>query len=163
MTSTDPTPAHAATCLWFDPEVASRAVDLYTHLVPGSRVVESLSLRNEDQPTGIVRVWTLEIAGSTVHVMGSTGGQEFTMAHSMWLVLPDQAALDRVWDGFLDAGGQELACGWLVDPFGVSWQILPAAWERLTSGDPRRAQKVAEALWQMRRIDVATLEAAAQD
>lgn len=153
----------AATCLWFDPETAARAVDLYTTLIPHSRVESSQHFANDDQPTRSVGIWTLELAGAEVHVMGAADGEAFTSAHSMWLVVDDQDQLDHVWDGFLAAGGHELACGWIVDPFGVSWQVIPRAWERLSApDDPERAQRVVEALWQMIRIDVADLEAAAE-
>lgn len=152
----------ASSCLWFDPEVAPRAVELYTELIPGARVAHTWVFDNADQPSGKVQLWTLELAGGTVQVMGSAGQEQFTTAHSMWLVVDGQAQLDRVWDGFLAAGGQERQCGWITDPFGVPWQVLPAVWERLTRGDDQaRAQRVVEALWQMVRIDAAALEAAA--
>lgn len=155
--------AGLSTCLWFAPADAPKAVELYTTLIPGSKVVGEQTFTNEQQAAGEVRVWTLEIAGRPVQVMGSDGNEPFTMAHSMWLVVDDQAELDRVWDGFLAAGGKEYACGWIGDPFGVHWQVVPAAWERLTKdADPAQAQRVVEALWQMVKIDIAKLEAAAR-
>lgn len=151
-----------ASCLWFAPEVAPKAVELYTELIPNSRVVSTQSFSNADQPTGQVQIWTLALAGTEVHVMGSAHQEEFTTAHSMWLVVDDQAQLDHVWDGFLAAGGQEAVCSWITDPFGVKWQVVPKVWEELTSpDDPARAQRVVEALWQMTRVDVAALEAVA--
>ncbi|WP_040162011.1 VOC family protein [Nigerium massiliense] len=152
----------ASTCLWFSSEDAPKAIELYTTLIPGSRVVETQQFDNEQQTDHSVSIWTIEIAGRTTHVMGADHSERFTTAHSMWLIVDDQEQLDRVWDGFLAAGGTEMQCGWIVDPFGLPWQVLPAAWERLTSGDPARAQRVVEALWQMVRIDVAALEAAAR-
>lgn len=154
--------ARASTCLWFSPEDAPKAVEFYTSVIPGSRIVSTQTFANDQQPTGQVQVWTLEVAGSTVQVMGSGGNQPFTMAHSMWLLVEDQAELDQIWDAFLAAGGKEFACGWIADRFGVHWQIVPAAWERLISGDQARAQRVVEALWQMIRPDIAKLEEAAQ-
>lgn len=152
-----------STCLWFDPDVAPRAIKLYTDLIPNSRQVFTQTFRNGAQDTGEVQIWTLEIAGSPVQIMAASYGEKFTTAHSMWLVVEDQQALDHVWDGFLAAGGKEMACGWIADPFGVPWQIIPAAWERLTETDDReQAQRVAEALWQMVRIDVDALERAAR-
>lgn len=149
-------------CIWVAPEDGRRAVDLYTSVVPDCRVVEEQVFTNDDQPGGEVRMWSLDVAGRTLQVMCPSGAERSTTAHSLWLVVDDQAAIDQVWDGFLQAGGSEMACGWIVDPFGLHWQVLPAAWERLTSGDPARAQRVVEALWQMTRIDVAGLEAAAE-
>lgn len=151
-----------STCLWFAPDKAQQAVDLYVKVIPNARIVSTTTLTNEQQPNGQVQVWTLELAGTRVQVMGAAGEEPFTMAHSMWLVLDDQAEIDRVWEGFLAAEGRELACGWIADPFGLQWQVLPAAWERLTSsGDQAQAQRVAEALWGMVKIDIAALEAAA--
>lgn len=153
----------ASTCLWFTPDEAAKAIELYTELIPNTRVVRSESLTNDQQEAGEVRIWELEIAGTTFHAMASDRPEGFSMAHSMWLVVDDQAELDRVWDGFLAAGGKELQCGWIVDPFGLQWQVLPEAWGRLTGpDDPARAQRVAEALWQMTKIDIAGLEAAAK-
>lgn len=147
-------------CLWLSPDDAPKAVALWTSLIPHSRVVFEDSLSNP--AAGDPRMWQLEIAGSTVHVMGAANNVPFAMSTSMWLVVADQAELDHVWDGFLAAGGTEMACGWIVDPFGVSWQVVPEAWLRLTKTDDRaQAQRVAEALWGMIRPDVAALEAAA--
>lgn len=154
--------ATASSCLWFPIGVAAKAVELYTSLIPGSRVVSTRTFANADQSAGQVQIWTLEIAGRPTQVMASDHAEEFTTAHSMWLVVEDQAQLDQVWDGFLAGGGQEVACGWIVDPFGVKWQVIPEAWERLTSADDAQAQRVVEALWQMTRIDIAALEAAAE-
>lgn len=82
---------------------------------------------------------------------------------SLSVVVPDQVALDKVWDGFLERGGKEQACSWIMDPYGVRWQVLPQAYYDLTStGDAGQTQRVTEALWQMVRIDVAGLEAAAR-
>lgn len=151
-----------STCLWFPPEVAPQAVEFYERVVPQTRVASTQAFTNADQPGGEVRVWTLNVAGTSVHVMGAAHAQPFTMGHSMWLVVDDQAQLDVVWDAFLEAGGQAFACGWIADPYGVMWQIVPRAWEVLTDpSDPARAQRVAEALWGMVRPDIAALEAAA--
>lgn len=151
-----------STCLWFAPDQAERAVEFYVETFPCGKVLDTQRFRNEQQPSGEVQVWTLEIGGAPVHVMGSAGEQPFTMSHSMWLVVDDQQQLDHVWDAMLAAGGKELACGWIVDPFGVHWQIVPRAWERLVAGGGDQAQRVAETLWGMVRPDVARLEAAAE-
>lgn len=150
------------TCLWFSPDIAPKAIDLYTRVIPNSRVVSMTEFDNEQEPSGKVRIWTLNIAGTPTRVMGASHSQEHTMAHSMFLLAKDQAELDAVWDGFLAAGGKEFACGWIADPFGVSWQIIPEAWGRLIEGPAEQAQRVAEALWSMVKIDVAVLENAAR-
>lgn len=153
---------HLNTCLWLSPEDAPKAVELYTTLISNSRVVGDQHYTNDDQPGGSTRIWQLDLAGTRVHVMAASPAPEFTDAHSMWLVVDDQAELDRVWDGFLDQGGTEVMCGWITDPFGVKWQVVPKLWEEIAQGDdPERAQRAVEAVWQMVRIDVAALADAA--
>lgn len=150
-------------CLWFPHDVAARAVELYTGLIPDSRVVSYSPVRHPDQPEGLIHLWSLQIAGRPLRVMGCTGEEQFTHALAPWLMVRDQQELDRVWDGFLAAGGTELACGWIQDPFGVRWQVIPQVWERLVDqADEEQRQRVVEAVWSMRRIDVAQLEAAAR-
>lgn len=150
-----------ATCLWLWPEDGPRAVELYTSVLPRCTTEDDHHLTKDDEPGGEVRLWTLDVDGHELRVMAPDGAERPTTAVSMWLVVEDQEALDRVWDGFLEAGGEEMACAWIRDPFGVCWQVLPKAWEWLTSGDPAQAQRVVEALWQMKRVDVAALERAA--
>lgn len=85
----------------------------------------------------------------------------FNDAVSFVMLCEDQAELDRYWHALLRDGGQEQACGWLTDRFGVRWQILPRAFEEtMRDKDPARVQRVFAALLQMVKIDIATLEAA---
>lgn len=73
----------------------------------------------------------------------------------------DQAELDRYWNALLEDGGKPQACGWLIDRFGVRWQIVPAKLDELMSGeDPARSKKVTDALLKMIKLDIATLEKA---
>ena len=96
-------------------------------------------------------------------VMGMNAGPHFpqTEAFSFYVRCADQAEVDRYWDGLIAGGGQESQCGWLKDPWGVSWQIVPEALERL-SLDPDRAAalRVQQAMFGMQKIIVADLEAA---
>ena len=113
------------------------------------------------QPVGGVDVWEVEMAGTPYQVMGSPGAQPFSQAASLVLHVADQAELDAFWDGMLEAGGQEFACGWIGDPFGVSWRVTPEVFYRAMQGDDdAAAQRVVEACWRMVRIDVAEMEAA---
>jgi predicted 3-demethylubiquinone-9 3-methyltransferase (glyoxalase superfamily) len=73
----------------------------------------------------------------------------------------DQAELDRYWNALLAGGGKEVACGWLNDRFGVRWQIVPKQLdEMLNDGDPARAKRVGDAMLQMVKLDLPTLEKA---
>jgi len=96
-------------------------------------------------------------------VMGMDAGPHFpqTEAFSFYVRCADQAEVDRYWDGLIAGGGQESQCGWLKDPWGVSWQIVPEALERLQLGPDREAAlRVQRAMLGMRKIIVADLEAA---
>jgi 2-polyprenyl-6-hydroxyphenyl methylase/3-demethylubiquinone-9 3-methyltransferase len=95
--------------------------------------------------------------------MGLNGGPQFkhNEAFSFQVATDDQAETDRLWNAIVQNGGQESACGWCKDKWGLSWQITPRA---LTAGftDPDRAaaKRVFEAMMTMRKIDIATIEAA---
>ncbi len=91
------------------------------------------------------------------------GGPEFkhNEAFSFQVATVDQAETDRYWHAIVDNGGQESECGWCKDKWGVSWQITPIAlWEAITDPDPAAARRAFEAMLQMRKIDIATIEAA---
>ena len=81
-----------------------------------------------------------------------------------WVVLcDDQAELDGYWNALLEGGGTPQACGWLIDRFGLRWQIVPAALDEMMSGgDTVRSKKVAQAVLQMVKLDIAALEQAAR-
>lgn len=147
--------------LWFSRDVAPTAVETYLDLVPNSKLVAQQTFEG-DEPEHAADIWQLELAGNLVHVMGAAHNEQFTTALSMMLTVADQAELDRVWDGFLSRGGTEVQCGWITDPYGVSWQVIPEAYVEATQGDdPARAQRVVESIWSMVRIDVAAVERAA--
>jgi predicted 3-demethylubiquinone-9 3-methyltransferase (glyoxalase superfamily) len=79
----------------------------------------------------------------------------------MVVLCDDQAELDRYWNALLESGGKPQACGWLIDRFGVRWQIVPAKLDEFMSGgDPTRSKKVTDALLKMIKLDIATLEKA---
>jgi len=89
-------------------------------------------------------------------------GHEHSDAFSFFVECEDQAEVDRLWNGFLAAGGTAGRCGWLTDPFGISWQIIPRALGRMLSDpDAGRRERALQAMLAMDRIDVAALEAAA--
>jgi predicted 3-demethylubiquinone-9 3-methyltransferase (glyoxalase superfamily) len=92
------------------------------------------------------------------------GGPEFRFNESISFQVPceDQDEIDRYWTALLESGGEESMCGWLKDRFGVSWQVVPARFEKLLStGDPAQAARVSQALFQMKKIIIADLESAA--
>jgi predicted 3-demethylubiquinone-9 3-methyltransferase (glyoxalase superfamily) len=92
------------------------------------------------------------------------GGPEFTFNESISFQVPcdNQAEVDRYWSALTEGGGEESMCGWLKDKYGVSWQVVPDRLEELlSSSDPEQAERVTQALFQMKKIVIADLEVAA--
>lgn len=134
--------------LWFDGRYRE-AAEFYVSLFPDSRI-ESVT------PMG----GSFVLAGQ--RFMGIDGGPHyrFTPAVSFFVVCRDQAEVDRLWDALLQ-GGTPTRCGWIDDRFGLTWQIIPEAFVRLTSDpDPRKVQAVFQAMLGMVKMDVAGLQAA---
>lgn len=95
--------------------------------------------------------------------MGYNGGSYFSFseAFSLFVDCEDQAEVDEYWDKLVAAGAKPSQCGWITDPFGVSWQIVPRRFMELI-GDPdaRKVQAVMQAMMEMIKLDVAALERA---
>ena len=86
---------------------------------------------------------------------------DFNDAISIVVLCDDQAELDRYWDALLKDGGKPQACGWLIDKYGLRWQIVPAVLdEMMQDTDPVRSKRTAEAMLKMVKIDIAALEKA---
>jgi predicted 3-demethylubiquinone-9 3-methyltransferase (glyoxalase superfamily) len=146
--------------LWYNHN-AEQAVDLYLSLFEGSKIIDVARYPDGMPQAGMVMTMTFELAGQ--RFVALNGGPEFpfTEAFSMLVDCEDQAEVDRLWDRLTADGGQESMCGWLKDKFGLSWQIVPRRLIELM-GDPDRekAARVTQAMLQMRKIDIAALEAA---
>jgi predicted 3-demethylubiquinone-9 3-methyltransferase (glyoxalase superfamily) len=148
-------------CLWFDTE-AEEAARFYTSVFPGSRVVDvqhygSAGPREE----GMVMIVEFALGGR--RFLALNGGPEFTFneAVSFEILCDSQEEVDRYWE-LLGEGGEHGPCGWLKDRFGVSWQVVPRRLNELVADpDREKAQRVIAAMLQMRKLDVAALEAAA--
>ncbi len=86
---------------------------------------------------------------------------DFSDAMSLVVCCDDQAELDRYWNALLETGGKAQACGWLIDRFGVRWQIVPAVFDdMMRDRDVTRTKRVTDALLEMIKLDIATLESA---
>ncbi len=148
------------TCLWFEDQ-ALPAAEFYCSLIPDSRIdnVGRYPEGNGMAEPGKVLIVEFTLAGTPYQ--GLNGGPHFKLdeAVSISVSTQDQAETDRLWDALTADGGEESQCGWLKDRFGLSWQIVPKRSVELLSG-PKAAQ-VWPALMQMRKIDIAALEAAA--
>ena len=156
-----PPAARVRTCLWFDDQ-ALPAAEFYCALLPDSRI-DHVAYAAEGQETtrpGTVLAVDFTLAGTPYQALN--GGPHFTLdeAVSIAVASEDQAETDRLWAALVADGGAESQCGWLKDRFGLSWQIVPRRAAELLNG-PRAAQ-VWPALMQMKKIDIAALEAAAE-
>lgn len=148
--------------LWFDGRL-DEAVELYTETFEGTRVLERQRYpENAPVSPGATMSVTIELAGNVLTLFDGGPGHPQTEAFSLMVRCDTQDEVDRYWERLTGAGGAESMCGWLLDPFGVSWQIVPA---RLTAllqhPDPAAARRVMTAMLGMRKLDVAALEAAA--
>jgi 2-polyprenyl-6-hydroxyphenyl methylase/3-demethylubiquinone-9 3-methyltransferase len=106
---------------------------------------------------------TVEFTVLGIPCLGLNGGPAFkhTEAFSFQVATADQAETDRYWDAIVGNGGQESACGWCKDKWGLNWQITPVALtEAITDPDPAAAKRAFDAMMQMRKIDIAAIEAA---
>lgn len=149
------------TCLWFDGD-AEAAAELYTGLLPGSRIAGTPTRYPEGSPqAGAVMTVPFELMGRPF--VGLNGGPKFSFTEAISFQVPcaDQEEVDRYWAA-LTEGGAEQPCGWCKDRFGISWQIIPTRLtELLASSKPGVAERVGGALMGMKKVDIAALEAAA--
>jgi len=139
--------------LWFNGRVAE-AVALYSEIFAEVVVENSV-------PTGPDTLMSATIVINNQRLMIFDGGPHYlqTPALSLFISCADQAEVDYYWDALTRNGGEPGRCGWLADPFGVSWQVIPDALGRLMS-DPARGGAVRDAMLTMNKIDVAALQAA---
>jgi predicted 3-demethylubiquinone-9 3-methyltransferase (glyoxalase superfamily) len=147
--------------LWFDTE-AEEAAAFYVEVFPNSRVV-SVARYTEAGPreAGTVMTVLFELDGQ--RFVAIDGGPEFTFSEavSFQIDCKDQDEVDYYWDR-LSAGGEEGPCGWLKDRFGLSWQVVPTGMDELfADADPERARRAMEAMFTMRKLDIAALHSAA--
>ena len=150
------------THLWYA-SGAEEAAAFYASIFPNSRVdrVTSLLSDTPSGPAGSVKVVDFTLFGQ--HFQAITAGKhhDFNDAVSIVVLCEDQAELDRYWNALLEDGGQPQACGWLMDRWGLRWQIVPRRLEELmNSADPVRARRVTDAMLQMIKLDIAELERA---
>ena len=149
-------------CLWYD-GTALAAAEFYAKTFPDSAVT-AVTKAPSDYPSGKAGdVLTVEFTVCGIPCLGLNGGPGFppTQAFSFQIATDDQAETDRYWDAIVGNGGQESACGWCKDRWGLSWQITPVALtEAITGPDPAAAKRAFDAMMTMRKIDIAAIEAA---
>ena len=148
--------------LWYAKE-ADEAAKFYVSVFPDSRVDSVTSLQSESPsgPPGSVKVVDFTLFGQRFQAMSAGPHHEFNDAISIVVLCGDQAELDRYWNALLKGGGKPQACGWLMDRYGLRWQIVPAAFEEMMRDkDPARSKRVTDAMLKMVKLDIAALEKA---
>ena len=150
------------TNLWFDDQ-AEEAVAFYTSLFKNSRVV-SVARYTDAGPGEPGSVMTVDFELDGQRFVAINGGPlfPFTEAMSLQVDCEDQAEIDYFWDALTADGGSESQCGWCKDRWGLSWQIVPGGMEEFFANpDPARTKRTMEAMFGMKKLDVAVLQAAA--
>lgn len=150
------------THLWYAKE-AEEAARFYASIFPDSRVDRVTPLRSDSPsgPAGSVKVVDFTLLGRRFQAISAGPHHEFNDAVSMVVLCDDQAELDRYWNALLGGGGRAQACGWLIDRFGLRWQIVPAILDEwMRDEDAARSKRVTDAMLKMVKLDVAGLEKA---
>jgi predicted 3-demethylubiquinone-9 3-methyltransferase (glyoxalase superfamily) len=148
--------------LWFDTE-AEEAAEFYTSVFDNSRIL-SVARYNDAGPREAGMVMTVEFELNGDRIVAINGGPEFKFneAVSLMVECKDQEEIDYFWDKLTADGGEEGPCGWLKDRYGLSWQVVPAGMDELFSDpDQGRAERAMRAMLEMRKIDIAKLQEAA--
>ena len=156
------TPAKNTICLWYNGD-AEEAARFYAATFPDS-FVGTVYRAPGDFPSGKKGdVLTVEFTVMGIPCLGLNGGPAFTHneAFSFQVATTDQAETDRYWNAIVGNGGQESACGWCKDKWGLSWQITPVALTKaIADPDPAAAKRAFDAMMGMTKINVGVIEAA---
>jgi predicted 3-demethylubiquinone-9 3-methyltransferase (glyoxalase superfamily) len=157
-----PTGQAVTLCLWYDKD-AEEAANFYAATFPGSRV-GSVHRAPGDFPGGKQGdALTVDFTVLGIPCVGLNGGPVFphSEAFSFQVHTDTQEETDRYWNAIVGNGGQESACGWCKDKWGLNWQITPRALTHATmGGDPAVAKRAFDAMMTMKKIDIAAIEAA---
>jgi len=141
---------------------AEEAVNLYVSVIPNSRIV-SMMKSDGDGPIARSKVLHASFVLDGREFAAMDGGASFSFAQgtSLFVTCDTQEEVDRIWTALTENGGAPGPCGWLVDPFGLSWQVIPAALGELIS-DPEHgnAKGVIDAMLKMGKLDIAELRRA---
>jgi predicted 3-demethylubiquinone-9 3-methyltransferase (glyoxalase superfamily) len=148
------------TCLWFDDQ-GEEAAQYYTSIFKNSRI-DAVHRYTSAGPRQEGTVMTVDFELNGQKFLALNGGPEysFTPAISLVVECADQAEVDYYWERLGD-GGQEVACGWLQDKYGLSWQVVPTVLlEMMADPDPAKVARATAAMLTMKKLDIAELERA---
>jgi predicted 3-demethylubiquinone-9 3-methyltransferase (glyoxalase superfamily) len=148
-------------CIWYDTG-AEEAANFYAATFPDTRVTAVHRAPSDNPSTKAGAVLTVEFTVMGIPCIGLNGGPAFkhTEAFSMQVATEDQAETDRYWNAIVGNGGEESMCGWCKDKWGISWQITPRALSEAMQMGGEAGKRAFDAMMDMRKIDVAKIEAA---
>lgn len=142
------------------PGNAQEMVDYYMDVFAGSELVDSLRIPGPDGQEMLVTA-VLRMRGSDVLFINGGEDKGFTESISLVINCESQEEVDHFWTRFVGDGGNEIACGWCNDKFGVFWQVIPVEMRSLLGDpDPERAGKAMAAMQEMYKIDIPAMKAA---
>src|SRR5580692_4401112 len=148
------------TFLTYDTQ-AEEAAQLYTSLLGGKIIETTRYPVTGPKPEGAVMTVTFELLGQTYIALNGGPSFTFTQGFSLMVQVDTQAEIDRLWKKLTENGGKEVQCGWLVDKFGVSWQIVPKQLGGMLSDkDKAKSGRTMRAMMGMQKLDLARLQAA---
>ena len=142
--------------LWFNGK-AEEAAEFYVSVFKNSKILSVMG------PKGQAISVTFELEGQQFYALNGGPQYSFTPAISLFISCETQAEVDDLWKKLLAGGGREDRCGWLQDKYGLSWQVIPTILGKLLGDKDRdKADRAMQAMLQMKKIDIAKLEQAAQ-
>jgi predicted 3-demethylubiquinone-9 3-methyltransferase (glyoxalase superfamily) len=148
--------------LWYTKE-AEEAARFYASVFPDSRVDRVVSLPSESPsgPAGSVAVVEFTLFGQPFMAIGAGPHDAFNDAVSFLIQCDSQAEIDQYWNAILENGGRPQACGWIIDKYGLRWQITARVLgDMLADADRAKAKRAADEMLKQVKIDVGKLEAA---
>ena len=148
--------------LWYSKD-APEAAKFYASIVPNSRVdsVTDLPVDSPSGPASSVKIVEFTLLGRPFSAMTAGPLDEFNHAISLLIECDTQEEIDRLWDALVEGGGKHEQCGWLRDKYGVFWQICPKQLtEMMKDKDRAKAKRVALAMMEMVKLDIAALQKA---
>ena len=150
------------TCLWFDRGKAREAAEFYASVFPDSQVGKAHASAADNPSTKEGEELTVEFTVLGIPCLGLNGGPDFphSWAFSFQVATDTQEETDRYWNAIVGNGGEESACGWCKDRWGLSWQITPRALTQAMAAGGAEAKRAFEAMMEMGKIDIAKIEAA---
>lgn len=158
---TQPVTQKITTFLWFDTN-AEEAVNFYVSVFKNSKIIGTAHYGEAGPgPKGSVMTIDFELDGERFTALNGGPTFKFTEAISLMVHCETQEEIDYFWEK-LSEGGQKVECGWVKDKFGLSWQVVPNILPQLLLGDSQKSDRVMKAVMQMKKLDIAELQKAAE-